>query len=116
MTMIRLERLEDIAVVRELLETTFGQSTEAAIVDSIRKACSDVVAIVAIEDEKIIGHIFFSPVSVLRGDRITKGMGLAPMAVLPAYHMIPSISVTIKADKIFCIQIRYFEKQLFVPL
>ena len=69
-----------------------------------------------IEDEKIIGHIFFSPVSVLRGDRITKGMGLSPMAVLPAYHMIPSISVTIKADKIFCIQIRYFEKQLFVPL
>jgi putative acetyltransferase len=41
------------------------------------------VSLVGVEDNRILGHIFFSP-AVVSGDHgVTQGMGLAPMAVLP---------------------------------
>jgi putative acetyltransferase len=83
MVTIQPERPDDIAAVRTLNETAFGQPSEAAIVDSIRAACPDAVSLVAVDDSQVVGHIFFSPVFA-SGERGTKqGMGLAPMAVLP---------------------------------
>lgn len=72
-----------IAAIRGINETAFGQPGEASIVDSLRNACPDIVSLVADEDHEILGHIFFSPVSVSNARKATQGMGLAPMAVLP---------------------------------
>ena len=83
MIAIRPEQSGDIAAVRTINETAFSQPTEAAIVDALRNACPDLVSLVAVEDHEILGHIFFSPVSVSGGREVTQGMGLAPMAVLP---------------------------------
>lgn len=83
MITIRPEQPADLAPVREINAIAFGQPTEASIVDSLRDACPDAVSLVAVEGDKILGHIFFSPVSVTRGQAVTQGMGLAPMAVLP---------------------------------
>ena len=41
---------------------------------------------VAIEKEEIVGHILFSPVTIEGKHGIVKGMGLAPMAVLPEFQ------------------------------
>ena len=51
--------------------------------DALRDACPEVVSLVAVEGDRVLGHILFSPVSVARGQDVTGGMGLAPMAVLP---------------------------------
>ena len=83
MITIRPEQPGDISSVRAINETAFGQPAEANIVDSLRSACPNAISLVAVEDEKILGHIFFSPVSVSSGSRVSQGMGLAPMAVLP---------------------------------
>ncbi len=83
MITIRQEKPEDIAAVSAINKTAFGQPTEAAIVDSIRAACPDAVSLVALDDDRIVGHIFFSPVLVSSATESTQGMGLAPMAVLP---------------------------------
>jgi len=83
MITIRPEQPDDIAAVRAINEAAFGEPTEATIVDSLRSACPDVVSLVAVEDDKILGHIFFSPVVVSDGQEVNQGMGLAPMAVLP---------------------------------
>ncbi len=83
MVVIRSEQPEDVAAVREINEIAFGEPTEADIVDSLRRACRDVVSLVAAEGDRIWGHILFSPVSVTRGRELIQGMGLAPMAVLP---------------------------------
>ena len=83
MITIRPEQPDDIAAVRAINETAFGEPTEATIVDSLRNACPDAVSIVAVEDDRILGHIFFSPVFVSGGQEVAQGMGLAPMAVLP---------------------------------
>jgi putative acetyltransferase len=83
MVSIRQEQPGDIAGVHAINEAAFGQSAEAAIVDSIRSACPDVVSLVAVDAGRIVGHIFFSPVFVSTAGGVVQGMGLAPMAVLP---------------------------------
>ena len=83
MISIRQERPGDVAAVREINEKAFGQPTEAGIVDSLREACSDAVSLVAVKDGRVVGHVFFSPVTVEGGAGTARGMGLAPLAVRP---------------------------------
>lgn len=83
MVIIRPEQPGDIAAIREINETAFGQATEASIVDSLRDACPDTLSLVAAEGDRVLGHILFSPVLVSSGSEATQGMGLAPMAVPP---------------------------------
>lgn len=83
MVSIRQEQPEDVIPVRMINEKAFGQPSEARIVDSIRGACADAVSLVAVDDDQIVGHIFFSPVFIPGQIDVLQGMGLAPMAVLP---------------------------------
>jgi putative acetyltransferase len=86
MIRIRKERHEDIREVRKLNEKAFiqayGQASEADLVDKLRENCASILSLVAVRDDRIVGHIMFSPVRI-EGDKIMDGMGLAPMAVLP---------------------------------
>ena len=83
MISIRDEIPADAAEVRPILEAAFGQSTEANIVDKLRSACSDLVALVAVENDLVVGHILFSPATIEGPRGMIRGMGLAPMAVAP---------------------------------
>ncbi len=84
MTVVRHERPEDGEAVRTVNRLAFGRGTEGRIVDLLRERCSDTVSFVAVEHEEIVGHIFFSPVTIVGDAGPIRGMGLAPMAVLPA--------------------------------
>lgn|SRR5512143_3542894 len=79
----RHETKADINDVRTLNELAFGQPLEANIVDKLRDTCESVLSLVAIEKDKVVGHIFFSPAEIEGPHGVIKGMGLAPMAVLP---------------------------------
>lgn len=81
--LIRQEKPEDINEIRSLNVLAFGQFLEAIIVDTLRANCEELLSLVAVEDEKIVGHILFSPVVIEGPHGMVKGMGLAPMAVLP---------------------------------
>ncbi|MBT3376238.1 MAG: N-acetyltransferase [Lentisphaerae bacterium] len=83
MITIRPEQSGDIGAVRALNEAAFGDTAEASIVDSLRMACPDAVSLVAVEGDRILGHILFTPAFAAGGRGVTQGMGLAPMAVLP---------------------------------
>lgn len=83
MVTIRTERQDDITLVRAVNEAAFGQAAEAAIVDAIRERLPDVVSLVAVEAERIVGHVFFSPVKASDEKRSLSGMALGPMAVVP---------------------------------
>ena len=83
---IRPEQPEDIPLIHAVNEVAFGQPTEANLVNALRFACQDVVSLVAVSDGQIVGHILFTPVIVSNSAHKVKGMGLAPMAVLPAYQ------------------------------
>ena len=82
MAIIRPERPEDSSQIRHVNELAFGQSAEADLVDRLRNVCAEALSLVAEDDGgAIVGHILFTPVVV--GGRLSPGMGLAPMAVLP---------------------------------
>jgi putative acetyltransferase len=80
---IRFERPRDIDEVRMLNNKAFGQPVEGNIVDKLRKSCDGILSLVAISNNKIVGHIMFSPVTIETQEGVIEGMGLAPMAVLP---------------------------------
>ena len=83
---IRVEIFQDIDAIRTINEQAFGQLQEANIVDKLRANCDGLLSLVAFKDERIIGHILFSPVTIEGNHGILKGMGLAPMAVLPEFQ------------------------------
>ena len=73
---IKLEQPSNINDIHDVNEKAFGQSQEANIIDNIRKNCDDVLSLVAIEKDKIVGHILFSPVIIEGEHGVVKGMGL----------------------------------------
>lgn len=82
---IRDETPEDYADVYRVNARAFGGEGEAALVERLRGACEH-ISLVAVEGERVVGHIFFSPVMVeTEGDRF-EAVGLAPMAVLPEFQ------------------------------
>jgi putative acetyltransferase len=79
--------------VRRVNELAFGRQNEADLVDALREKARPYISIVATSDSpgapsdgELVGHIFFSPVSIEPGDDSFTAMGLAPMAVLPAHQ------------------------------
>jgi len=80
---IRRETRDDITDVHALHELAFGQPLEANIVDNLRNNCEGLLSLVAIEQGNVVGHILFSPAEIEGPHGIIKGMGLAPMAVVP---------------------------------
>ena len=83
---IREEKSGDERQIRVVNQQAFGQNGEADIVDKLRQTCPNLISLVAVLEELIVGHILFSPVTVQTKERIITGMGLAPMAVLPDFQ------------------------------
>jgi len=81
---IRAESIEDHSDVRRVVESAFGRPAEADLVDALREKASPTISLVAVVEGKVIGHIFFSPVTIDSGDTVFGAIGLAPLAVLPA--------------------------------
>jgi len=84
--MIRSESPEDHPAVRRVLELAFGSSSEADLVDALRDQAYPHISLIAEAEGEIVGHIFFSPVSIESPEGSFAAMGLAPMAVLPDYQ------------------------------
>lgn len=84
MVKIRKETADDYDAVRDVNHAAFGQNTEGSIVDRIRDACDEVLSLVAEKEDEIVGHVLFSPVLIRNENSNYTGMGLGPMAVIPA--------------------------------
>ena len=82
---VRRERPADIAAVRRVNLAAFEGPAEAEIVDRVRRAGGAQLSLVAEVGGELVGHILFSEVTVGEGDG-ARGMGLAPMAVLPDHQ------------------------------
>jgi putative acetyltransferase len=80
---IREERLGDAAQIRSVNLAAFETSTEADLVDALRDDAAPIISLVAEEEGKIVGHILFSPATLVAEPGLPL-MGLAPMAVVPA--------------------------------
>jgi putative acetyltransferase len=79
---IRPERPGDIPGIREVNQAAFDTNTEADLVYTLRQQAQPIVSVVAVDNDAVVGHILFSPVTLLSHPDVPI-VGLAPMAVLP---------------------------------
>ena len=83
---IRPETKDDLKKIWRVNAAAFDTDAEANLVDNLRKSRIPLISLVAEANEKLIGHILFSPV-ILSGNRAdVKIAGLAPMSVLPDHQ------------------------------
>lgn len=86
---IRNETPEDRQAIRIVVESAFGGPDEAILVERLREAGKAAISLVATEDDRVIGHILFSRVTLEShpdDDRPLAAIGLAPLAVLPEFQ------------------------------
>ncbi len=83
MVTIRPELPDDSDAIWRVHEAAFPSADEARLVDALRATGQLIVSLVADDGGEIVGHIAFSPV-MLRDQPV--GLGLAPVAVLPAHQ------------------------------
>lgn len=86
---IRQEQPTDYDMVYYVIKESFanaehGDGNEQDLVASLRKSKSFIpeLSLVAIEDNRIVGHILFTKAFVNK----TEVLALAPLSVLPAYQ------------------------------
>lgn len=82
---IRPETAADIEAIHRINVDAFETEAEANLVDALRDCGVPLISLVAVTDEKVIGHILFSPMTDSRGNDIAVA-GLAPMAVSPSFQ------------------------------
>lgn len=85
MVTIRPEQPEDIPAVHRVHEAAFPNAEAAELVDRLRTGGKAAVSLVAHDENEIIGHILFTPVTFDPPASVL-AMGLAPMAVLPGHE------------------------------
>lgn len=83
---IRKATPADRTEIRAVEEEAFGQGAEAALVEALVIAGDAVLELVAASEGKIVGHILFSRLHVVEGDRRFEAVALAPLAVAPDFQ------------------------------
>lgn len=85
--LIRPEQPGDAAGVRVVNERAFNQLDEANLVEALHKEVAvGLISLVAVLDDRIVGHILFSPATIQGAGGNFHVIGLAPLAVLPEYQ------------------------------
>ena len=82
----RAEKREDVPGICLIHEKAFRATQEADVINKLRSNCHELLSLVALHEDKLVGHILFSPATIEGDHGVLEGMGLAPMAVLPDYQ------------------------------
>jgi putative acetyltransferase len=80
------EDAEERSVVHSINKAAFGSQDEADLVDKLRTEGVVLVSLVAEIQERIVGHILFSRMSIETTGGPVLAAALAPMAVLPEHQ------------------------------
>lgn len=88
MVAVRPENAKDHAAIYRVNTLAFGQEDEAKLVDKLRRSADFIpeLSLVAVEEEEVVGHILFSPVTIEAQGGAVSALSLAPMAVRPEFQ------------------------------
>lgn len=87
MISIRAAGPADAGGIETVHRQAFPTDAEPRLVALLTERGKGIISLVAEKDGMIVGHILFSPVTIERPDHSpTKGLGLAPLAVLPEFQ------------------------------
>jgi putative acetyltransferase len=115
---IRHEEPHDIAAIRQVNEQAFGGSGEANAIEALRDRGAATLSLVAeieashpatpwTRDDRMVGHLFFTPAAIETADHTWPALGLAPLAVLPEYQRQGIGSALMKAGLAECARLGY---------
>jgi putative acetyltransferase len=83
---IREEQPQDQTAISTVNKLAFAGNDEADLVEALRNHGKIILSLVAVHDDRVIGHILFSRITI---DSLPEGfsaVGLAPMSVLPEFQ------------------------------
>ena len=83
---VRAEQPGDEAAIANVNDAGFARTNESRLVKAIQRSGRPTISLVATTDDKIVGHILFTPVAVDASGPPISAMGLGPMAVLPEWQ------------------------------
>ena len=84
MLIVRKEEPQDSSAVRKINREAFARDAEARLVEALRQNEKISLSLVAIVDERLVGHILFTPMQIISPTGDThQVVGLGPVAVLP---------------------------------
>ena len=83
---VRAENAAERSAIRSINEAAFGGQDEADLVDRLRADGLVLVSLVAEMQQRIVGHILFSRMSIETTGSSVSAVALAPMAVLPEHQ------------------------------
>lgn len=83
---VRTEKPDDASAVRYVNEIAFGRADEADLVDRLRTRAASYLALVAVVEGTVVGHVAFSLITMNPAQPTFSALGLAPMAVLPSHQ------------------------------
>ncbi len=86
MAIIRPECEADYPDVRRIHEQAFGRTAEAEVVEYLRPKMSTLLSLVALRRGQPVAHAFFTRVVIECESGYNRGVGLAPLAVLPEHQ------------------------------
>jgi len=85
---IRPEQPDDTDEIYDLNQLVFEQDNEARLVDHVRQGQHFIpeLSLIATSDEKLIGYILFSHITIANGEYRHQSLGLTSMVVHPEYQ------------------------------
>lgn len=69
-----------------MTQRAFGRDTEADLIDRLRADGEVVASLIALEGGRVVGHILFSRLPIIRGDQEIAAVALGPMSVDPGHQ------------------------------
>ena len=85
---IRPEKKSDYSAIYEVNKLAFNGENESKLVQTLRKSenFNEKLSIIAIKDEKIVGYILFTPITIENKGNSFPALALAPLAVHPEFQ------------------------------
>src|SRR5262245_45200002 len=80
---VRAEQPGDHRDIYAVHVSAFGREEEAKLVELLRDRKKVILSLVAVVEDRVVGHILFSPISISRSPEGFRALALAPLAVLP---------------------------------
>lgn len=100
------ESPDRVGAIRDLLMSAFPTEGEAEVVNDLRNANALRVSLVAVDSDRVIGHVAFNSVSILPPQPATSVvLALAPLAVAPDAQRRGIGSALVRAGLLACAEI-----------
>jgi len=83
---IRRPQSSELPAIEAIHRAAFPTNVEARLVTVLISHGADRVSLAAVIEDRIVGHILFSPATLEGTPTSAPGLGLAPLAVLPDFQ------------------------------